>query len=168
MTEPHPTPPPASPPPPAQPQPPRRHDDLQTPLVLLAVGVGTYVLVGYQLYGKHAAWQIFAQLGTQVTLGVALAIIGCYIAGAIMKIDFGPLHVASLKLAAAFVFPSAVGTFVFLPPYSVIVSAILYFLILSWLFGLDLIDTIILAAMIAGVQILVGLILHSLSLVAHP
>lgn len=129
--------------------------------------MGAYVVAGYELFGQQAAWAIFARLGSEVALGVALAILGCYVAGAVMNIDFGPLNIASLKLAAAFVFPSAVGTFLFAPPFAVIVSAILYFLILSWLFDLNLIDTIILAAMIAGVRLLVLIIIHAAVVVLH-
>lgn len=126
--------------------------DYLIPLALIAAGFGisaSYGLIHNGVAGL-AGIAIYTSVATVVRVG--LGVIACLITARIMGAAFGYAGSALLKLAAIFLFPSAVE--LFLPSIAGwIVGLILYWGLIEWLFELDAMETIVFAVVIWLVNI---------------
>jgi hypothetical protein len=93
------------------------------------------------------------QLAIQIAglvIGVFLGIIACYVTASLLGTSFGYLGSAALKLAGIFTFPTAVSQLV---PFGWLLSLILFFGLLTWLFNLDWFEALIFTFVLWGVRI---------------
>ena len=149
-----------------------RPKDVKIPLILLGIGVVIYVIVAAMIAESSGPLMGTGEsvgMGTLLlgmflgtVLQVVLGIIALFITAAIMGIDFGPLGLAILKLAAIMVFPDAVAAVFPIPLLGWIISMGLYLWLLAWLFDLEPLDTVVCAFVIFFVNIGAGILLATL------
>jgi len=121
------------------------------PAILLGVGIAIYMLYALIVGGPAGLIAMGILLPIRIFFQVTLGVIACYITAKIMSTDFGLLLPAIVKLAAVFIFPSAV-TF-FIPWIGWLIALGLYWCLLQWLFELDGMETIVLSIVIFGVNL---------------
>ena len=134
------------------------------PQILLGVGVLIFVVHGFRTAGTEGATATLTALSIMLALGVVLGIIACFITAKIMDIDFGPLNTAVFKLAAIFLFPEAVSMLIPWPAAAWIVSVILYYWLLMWLFEIEFGEALVCAIVIWVVRLVAILIVGTMFL----
>lgn len=124
--------------------------DRLAPYGMLAAGVIIILARPLIQSGPLDAVATFGWLAITMIVGVGLMALGCWITAKLLGTVFGDERVAFVKLAAIFLFPTAIGSL--LPPWwSSLVATALYFGLLLWLFDLDVYE----AAVFALVMILI-------------
>ena len=135
----------------------------QAPYAMLIAGVA--IVVGWGLMHQRSVLDAVALLGwlaIAIILGVALMLLGCFVTAKLLGTSFGELRTALLKLAAIFVFPSAIGWL--LPPwYSTLVATGLYFALLLWLFDLEVYEAAVFSLVMIAIRWLILLGVSALS-----
>lgn len=127
--------------------------DFTYPLMLLVIGI--VIFIGYGVFlGDASPLETILSLGIVTTIQVIFGIIACYIVAGMMSIGFGTLGTASLKLAAAMVFPNAAALLVPIPFVNWIVALVLYFSLLAWFFSLDVTETFVLVIILFLIRLL--------------
>ena len=111
--------------------------EVKVPILLLSIGLVIIVAYGFIKGGPSGGALIIGSALIQLAIGVPLAILACFIAARIADIHFGLLHTAVLKLASAFLFPSAVALVIPIGIIGWLVSLLLYWMMLEKFFDLD-------------------------------
>ena len=126
--------------------------DYKIPAVLLGVGVVLYLIYGMYRGGVAGLGAMAVALPVQLLIQVALGVVACLLTVKIIGAAFGYVGSAILKLAAVAVFPSAVS--IYIPYVGWIVSLLLYWGLLEWLFELEVMETITLVVVLFVVNAL--------------
>lgn len=110
------------------------------PMALLTLAVIIYAGYGFWAGGAEGTMGIIVLIGLNVIFGVVFGIAGFYVATWLFGISYGNLITAVPKMAAIVLFPDAITLFV---PGVLgwLISVVLYFFLLSWLFDLDAHET---------------------------
>ena len=124
------------------------------PIVLSVVGALIFLVYGLTAGGFTAAGAIVVALAIWLIVGVGLALLACFLASALLGPDYGKLGPATLKLTAAFLFPTAIGLLI--PGIGWLVSLALYLGLIGWLFQLDIWETVLTAILIFLVRLGTG------------
>ena len=122
------------------------------PAALLAAALLAFVGFGFYAAGPGGALVVMTTVGVSLALATGLGIVACFMAAKILGTSYGPLGTGVLKLAAIIAFSSAVSLFI--PYVGWLASLLLYYGLLSWLFDLDAIETIVTALVIWAVRML--------------
>lgn len=111
--------------------------DRKIPFALIGVGLVLYTVAGFVRFRAKGPAPVLAVVAVGCVVGVALMLAAAFITAKITGTSFGELGSAVLKLAAIYLFPSAVGLFV---PGIVggLVASVIAFVLLMWLFELEL------------------------------
>ena len=142
--------------------------NLWVPLGFVIVGIALeltpfFVTIGQAAADGESEVALFAgmALGMKVVLtlvglviGVAVSLLACFTAAKIMDIDFGPLGTGILKLAAVYMAPGAVAVMLNDLVFGLgwIVSGGVYYGLLSWLFDLDFLETVVVAVVLSFIK----------------
>ena len=121
--------------------------------MLVGIGVAIFVVYGFVHAGAEGAATVFTALSVNLTIGVVLGVIACFITAKLMDISFGSLNSAMFKLAAIFLFPTAVSMLFPWVAVAWLVSFVLYFGLLTWLFELEGSEPIVCAVVIWVVRV---------------
>jgi hypothetical protein len=113
----------------------------QIPLALIFIGAGLWALAGFMGHGVHGATNTLGVVSIIATVDLIVMVAGAFLTALVMKISFGDLQSAILKLSAIALFPGAVGYLI--PTVGGLVSLALYFSLLIWLFELELYQAVI-------------------------
>ncbi len=93
-----------------------------------------------------------------MAFNIVFGIIALYIAAAVLQIDFGNIGTAVLKLAAVFSAPAAAGALVPIEIVDWLVSIVLYWVLLAWLFSLEARDLFISVVILFLVRLVAGVV----------
>jgi hypothetical protein len=142
--------------------------DVTIPAGLLAATVILYAVYGLVAEDSGGITSALLALLIMAVVGVPLGIVACFIVARLLDIGFGDLWTAALKLAAIFLFPSAVA--LFLPPgLAWLVATGLYLLLLLWLLELEgMVELAVCVIVIALVRLVALFVLASLASQASP
>jgi hypothetical protein len=132
--------------------------DRKAPYAMLIAGIA--VIVGRALLkqGPVAAVSAFGWVAILLITGVGLMGVACLITAKLLGAKFGDVRTAVWKLAAIFIFPIAVGSF--LPAWwAMLVASALYFALLLWLFDLEVHEAALFTLIMIGMRwlIVIGL-----------
>ena len=136
--------------------------EVKYPLILLIVGLVLFLLYGLIKGGFSGAGMILGTVGLQLVMGLPLAVLACFLTAKILSIDFGLLHTAILKLAAAFVFPAAVGVMLPVPLLGWLVSLVLYWAMLEKFFELEPTELVTCVILIFLVRLVAGIVVAAI------
>jgi hypothetical protein len=135
--------------------------ELHVPLALLFGGVLLFAFAAYRVAGSDGAGAVLPPLAMSTAVGVALMLVGAFITAKLIGVSFGSLPSACMKLAAVYIFPSAVGAAVNVAGLSWLISIVLYLGLLVYLFEFELKEAMI----FAGVMIVIKLVVSYLIVV---
>ena len=122
------------------------------PAALIAAGICISAVYGLAVGGASGFLSVLIYTAVTAVFQVALGIVACLITARAMGVAFGYAGSAILKLAAIFIFPSAVA--ILIPSIiGKIVGLIIYWGLIEWLFELDALETIVFAIVIWLVNI---------------
>jgi len=128
------------------------------PMALITLSVIIYAGGGLAGGGADGAMETIVAIGLSMIVGVVFGIIGFYVATWLFGIEYGNLITAMPKMGAIVLFPGSIAQFI--PGWpGWLVSLILYFFLLSWLFALDATDTFITVLTLFVLQILAGILI---------
>ncbi len=127
----------------------------QAPYAMLATGIA--IVLAWELYRSRSVVNTIAVLGLMaifIIAGVALMLLGCFITARLIGAKFGDLGPALLKLAAIFVFPSAIGWLLapYSAPWATALATALYFALLLWLFDLEVYEAAIFSLVMIAIR----------------
>ncbi|HSV14699.1 MAG TPA: hypothetical protein VLI90_10590 [Tepidisphaeraceae bacterium] len=126
----------------------------QIPTALIIVGAGLWVLAGFMGYGVRGASNALAAVGLIATVNVVLMIAGAFLTALVLRISFGDLQSAILKLGAIALFPGAVGYLI--PGAGGLIALALYFSLLIWFFELEVYQAIVFTIVLFVIRLLVA------------
>ncbi|MAE65183.1 MAG: hypothetical protein CMJ18_13005 [Phycisphaeraceae bacterium] len=138
--------------------------EVTIPLAMLLAGIAVLFVRALVTEGSGGVAMALLGIGAEIVIGVPLAIVACFAAARVLDTDFGLLHTAVLKLAAAFIFPAAVAGIIPIGLLAWIVSLILYLGMLEKFFRLEPTELIVCAILIFLVRILAGVVVAMLVL----
>jgi hypothetical protein len=130
--------------------------DVQIPLVLVVLGFLLFAITGYRLSGAGGPAVMMAYIGVATVLGTILMIAAAFVTAKLIGASFGELSTASLKLAAIYIFPAAIGS---LMPFGGFLAFFIWLGLLLWLFELEVYQAVVFAIVLWVVNFLVGLLL---------
>jgi len=133
-----------------------RAKDRTIPLVLIGVGIAIYLIVGLTADEPAAT---LAAIAVVTGVQVALGLIALYVTAGVMHIDFGPLGIGILKLAAIFIFPDAVAVVIPTEVLDWLVAAVLYLSLLAWFFDLEPLELLVCATVIFLVRLFATIVI---------
>jgi hypothetical protein len=125
--------------------------EYKIPAILLGVGILIELLRAFFSPSKAGVTAALVALLIALIVRVGLGVVACYLTARIMGVGFGYLTTAILKLAAVFIFPSAVTFFIpmfGIPVLGSLIAILLYWGLLEWLFELGAMETIALVIII--------------------
>jgi hypothetical protein len=126
----------------------------QIPTALIAVGAGLWALAGFIGHGVHGASNALLAVSIIATVDVVLMIAGAFLTALVLRISFGDLQSAILKLGAIALFPGAVGYLI--PGVGGLIAIALYFSLLIWFFELEVYQAVIFTIVLFVIRLLVG------------
>ena len=134
--------------------------DRFAPYAMLAVGVLVILARPLIRSGPIDAVAAFGWLAITMIVGVGLMAVGCLITARLLGTVFGEVGPAFLKLAAIFLFPTAIGSL--LPPWwSSLVATALFFGLLLWLFDLEVYEAAVFALVMILIRWGIFAVIHS-------
>ena len=116
--------------------------DFQIPIVLIILGFLIWAYVGFRLAGVAGPVIAMAVIGVGAVVGTGLMIAAAFLTAGLIGVSFGELGPAALKLAAIYLFPSAVGSLI---PFGGLLAIFLWLALLMWLFELEMLQAIVFA-----------------------
>jgi hypothetical protein len=134
--------------------------DYKIPAALIAIGICIELTSALLLGGPHALTRILVTLPLTLLVQIAIGIAACLITSKIMGTAFGYAGSAILKLAAVFLFPAAVAAYI--PVIGWIVSLLLYWGLLEWLFELDVIESLVFVFVIWATSAVAALLITAI------
>lgn len=120
--------------------------EYRIPGVLLVFGFALLLLQAHFLDPAVGLVTHFVSNAVGLAFGVALATFGCFLVAPLLGTSFGHLHSAILKLAGIFTFTAALAGLA--GGFGWLVSFPLYFVLLMWLFTLDLFEAFVYAVVL--------------------
>lgn len=123
------------------------------PGALLGIGVVIYLIHSMVTRGATTVGATLLILVVTLAIQVILGLIACLIAAKFMGCSYGALWSGCLKLAAIFIFPGAITSWIPIPFIPFIISILLYWGLIEYLFELDTQETITTIIVIWLVQI---------------
>ncbi len=109
--------------------------EIKIPAALLAIATAIFLLYGLFAAGTLGVSVMLVALAFQIFVGVAVGLVACLIASKLIGFSLGTLGPTTLKLAAIYTFPAAVGALI--PFVGWIIALALFFVLLTWLFELE-------------------------------
>ncbi len=130
-------------------------------LLVLVVAIGATLLLG--VVGTQFPQIALIWLAIKLSGGFVVAFIALLIAERLFLDDAGPKGLAALRLAAALAGAQATWLLVgAVPLYGIVLSSIAYALLIVWLFEIDFVEALLLAAIswVLVIVVVVGLIIY--------
>jgi len=124
--------------------------EVKIPLALIAIGLALLVGRGFYQAGASGAAVELVAVAVAVALIVTLGVIACFITAKIMDASFGYLNTAILKLAGITLATAA--TSMFIPGVGWFLKLLVNFGLLMWLFDLEVLEVVVLALVLWGMQ----------------
>ena len=137
----------------------QRAREIKIPAALLLAGIAGILAYAFVYGGKAGLTATLLGLTVQTVVGVAVLLLGCFIAAKVLEISFGQLHTAILKLAAIYVFPVAVGIWIPIAIIDWLVSLGIYFCLVTWLFELEGNEPLYVVAIFFTVKVVVAMVM---------
>ncbi|QDT31147.1 hypothetical protein [Thalassoglobus polymorphus] len=122
-------------------------------LGLLVIGSVILCWAGVSSSGVEDGLIIILVYGLYTLLSVVAGVAAAFITAAIMKVSFGVIGSAVLRLAATIVFSTAIAETI---PFGGLLSLITYFGLLMWFFELELFEVIIFAVILSIMRLVVS------------
>ena len=132
--------------------------EVEAPIAILGSSLLVFAVAGFLVGGAQGASTTLAAVGIGLAFNIVFGIIALYLAAAVLQIEFGNFGTAVLKLAAVFSAPAAAGALVPIEIVDWLVSIVLYWLLLSWLFSLEARDLIISVIILFLVRLVGGFV----------
>ncbi len=132
--------------------------EVKAPIAILGSSLLVFAVAGFFVGGAEGAGATLAVVGIGLAFNIVFGIIALYTAAAVLQIDFGNIGTAVLKLAAVFSAPAAAGTLVPIEFIDWLVSIVLYWVLLAWLFSLEARDLFISVVILFLVRLVAGVV----------
>ncbi len=132
--------------------------EVKAPIAILGSSLLVFAVAGFFVGGAQGATATLAAVGIGLAFNIVFGIIALYIAAAVLQIEFGNFGTAVLKLAAVFSAPAAVGALVPIEIVDLLVSIVLYWVLLAWLFSLEARDLFISVVILFLVRLVGGVV----------
>lgn len=130
--------------------------EIKAPLTILGVSLLAFAIGGFSIGGAEGAGHTLAAVAISLVFNIVLGVVALYIAAAVLQINYGNLGTAVLKLAAIFSAPAAAGLLIPIEIVALIVSVVVYWALLAWLFALDARELIISVVILFVVRLIGG------------
>jgi len=146
----------------------RARDHYRSPFLMLLVGLALIGAGAYQAAGPDAAQ--FAVKGSlqKLLVQIPAGVVALIVASMLIEVDFGPITIAALKIAAVTVLAEGVGCWIPIPFFSLVAELTVMLVGFFWLFELGKWETYLVVllnlAAVFGARYLVDQHLNS----SHP
>lgn len=132
--------------------------ELKVSTILVVTGVGIFMGSALLHAGAQGAMATLLVVNIIMAVNLVLGLIACMITAKLLSVSFGDLRTAIVKLAAIFIFPSAVAFLVPSVPLAWITSMVLYLSLIALFFEVEGWEIVIFAVVVAIVRFVAALV----------